>query len=379
MLALAALFIVAGIIYGAYWLFAGRFRVGTDDAYVHGNQIALMSQVSGTVTAVSADDTDRVSRGELLVSLDRSDARIALDRSEAQLGQTVRHVRELLQQEAEQTAVIAERRTEVAQSRADYVRGQRLIAKRVISSTDFEHRRTRWQTALAQLQQARHRLAALRTQTAGVDLRQQASVRLAIAAVRSAYLDVARTRIVSPVAGYVARRTVQVGQQVRPGTPLMALVPLDPLWVVANFKETQLGRMRIGQPATVTSDLYGGSVTFHGRVAGIGAGTGSVFELLPPQNATGNWIKVVQRVPVRIALDPGEQRKHPLRLGLSLHVTIDVRDTRGPALSHRTGSEPLYRTDVYGRQLDGLRQLITHIIDANAGGAATAGAPGDGG
>ncbi|MGH2836624.1 MAG: efflux RND transporter periplasmic adaptor subunit, partial [Solirubrobacteraceae bacterium] len=229
------------------------------------------------------------------------------------------------------------------------------------------------------LQQAQHRLAALKTQTSGVDLRQQPAVRLAVAALRKAYLDLRRTRIVAPVAGYVARRTVQVGQEVHPGTPLMALVPLDQLWVVANFKETQLAHMRIGQPVTVTSDLYGGSVTYHGRVAGIGAGTGSVFELLPPQNATGNWIKVVQRVPVRIVLDAGEQERHPLRLGLSLHVTVNVHDTRGAVLAGRTVSQPLYHTDVYHQQLVGLQQLITHIIDANAGDALTAGGPGHGG
>ncbi len=379
MLGLAVVFGIAAVVYAGYWYLVGRYRVSTDDAYVHGNQIALMTQVSGTVTTVSVDDTDRVRQGELLVRLGRANARTALDRAEAQLAQRVRHVRELLQQEQEQTAVIAERRAAVELSQADYARDKRLITKKIISRTLFEHRRTRWETAVAQLQQAQHRLAALKTQTSGVDLRQQPAVRLAVAALRKAYLDLRRTRIVAPVAGYVARRTVQVGQEVHPGTPLMALVPLDQLWVVANFKETQLAHMRIGQPVTVTSDLYGGSVTYHGRVAGIGAGTGSVFELLPPQNATGNWIKVVQRVPVRIALDAGEQERYPLRLGLSLHVTVNVHDTRGAVLAGRTVSQPLYHTDVYHQQLVGLQQLITHIIDANAGDALTAGGPGHGG
>lgn len=379
MLALSALFIVAGLVYGGYWLLVARYRVSTDDAYVHGNQIPLMSQVSGTVTAVRVDDTDRVRPGQLLVSLDPTDARIALDRSEAELARAVRRVRQLLQQEAEQTAVIAARRLEVAQRRVDYVRGKRLIATKIISNTAFEHLRTRWRTALARLRQAQHRLAALQTQTAGVDLRGQPSVRLAVDAVRRAYLDLRRTRILAPTGGYVAERTVQVGQHVRPGTPLMALVPLDQVWVVANFKETQLGRMRIGQPVTLTSDLYGGSVMYHGRVAGIGAGTGSVFELLPPQNATGNWIKVVQRVPVRIALDIRQRKSHPLRLGLSLRATVNVRDTRGAVLARPTEGGPLYRTDVYRRELAGLERLITRIIDANAGDASTAGATGNGG
>ena len=365
--ALALLFIACGLAYGAYWYQVSRFWVSTDDAYVHGNQVALMSQVSGTVTAVDADDTDRVRQGQELVSLDHSDARVALDQAEAKLAQTVRQVRQLYAQEAEQKAVIAERRAALTQAHDDYLRDKRLVASHSVSQQAFQHAQTQWRTAQSQLQQARHRLASLRAQTAGTDLRHQPDVRLAAAGVRSAWLHLRRTTIVAPVDGFVAKRTVQVGQQVQPGNPLMAVVPLDQIWVEANFKETELGKMRIGQPVTVQSDFYGSSVTYHGRVAGISPGTGSVFELLPPQNATGNWIKVVQRLPVRITLDPAELKKHPLRLGLSMHVAVNVRDTSGKALAQQPVSEPLYKTDVYRRQLDGLHALIERIIAANSG------------
>jgi membrane fusion protein (multidrug efflux system) len=144
-------------------------------------------------------------------------------------------------------------------------------------------------------------------------------------------------RIIAPLDGVIAQRTVQAGQQVAPGTPLMAVVPLSNVWIDANFKEVQLARMRVGQPVTVKADIYGGSVTFHGTVEGLGAGSGSAFALLPPQNASGNWIKIVQRVPVRVALDPKEIQAHPLRVGLSVDVSVDVRDQSGPVVTQTVG------------------------------------------
>ncbi len=376
--ALTLIFIAAGVAYGAHWYLVSRFWVTTDDAYVHGNQVALMSQVSGTVTAVDADDTDLVRQGQVLVTLDHSDARVALKQAEAKLAQTVRQVRRLYAEEGEQKAVIADKRTALDQTHADYLRDRRLVASHSVSQQAYQHAETRWRSARAQLEQAERRLAALETQTSGTDLRHQPDVQLAIAGVRNAYLRLKRTTIVAPVGGYVAKRTVQVGQQVQPGNPLLALVPLGQVWVEANFKETELGKMRIGQPVTLHADFYGSSVTYHGHVAGISAGTGSVFELLPPQNATGNWIKVVQRVPVRIALNPEALRKHPLRLGLSMHVAVNVHDTSGRALARQPISKPLYRTDVYRRQLKGLPALINGIIAANDGGGSESGGKHDG-
>ncbi len=376
---LALLFIALAIAYGVYWFLVARYRVGTDDAYVHGNQVAIMSRVSGTITAVNVDDTDRVAVGQALISLDRSDARIALEHAEATLAQAVRHVRQLYEQEAEQKAIIAERQTALEQSQDDYRRDKRLVATHAVSQQAFQHSENQLHAAQARLRQAQRTLAALQTQTSGTDLRHQPEVRLAMAAVRTAYLNLKRTTIVAPVDGYVARRTAQVGQRVQPGNPLLAVVPLDQVWVEANFKETQLGEMRIGQPVEITSDFYGGDVVYHGHVVGISPGTGSAFELLPPQNATGNWIKVVQRVPVRISLKAEELEKHPLRLGLSMHAVVDIHDTRGATLTQNVVARPLYRTDVYTRQLDGLQALIDRIVDVNGGNVERAAEAHDGG
>jgi membrane fusion protein (multidrug efflux system) len=371
MVGLAIVFIVAAVLYGLYWFFVARFSVGTDDAYVHGNQVAVMARVKGTVTTINADDTDRVQKGEVIVVLDRADARLTLDKAEAALARAVRHVRELQQNEKEQQAIIVQRRVALAQVHHDYQRGKRLVRTNVITQQAFQHRKTQWQSARAALKQARHHLNALKTQTAGADLRHQPDVRQAIAAVRSAWLDIKRTKILAPVSGYVARRHVQVGQAVGPDKPLMAIVPLKRLWVTANFKETSLDRMRIGQAVELTSDFYGSDVTYHGRVAGLSAGTGSAFELLPPQNATGNWIKVVRRVPVRIRLQSDELAKHPLRLGLSMHATVDVHDTSGKALARRPVKKPVYQTGVYARRVAGAKQLVSHIIKTNDTAAAS--------
>jgi len=367
MTGLLLLFIGTGALYGLYWFLIARFHVSTDDAYVHGNQMALMAQVGGTVIAVNADNTDRVRQGQELVLLDPSDARIALDQAKAKLAQTVRAIHQLHLQYAEQQAVIAAQRAQLAQSRSDYERSKSLNARNAISEEQFQHARTAWHMAQAQLQQAEHGLASLQVQIGVTDLRHHPDVKQAVAALRAAWLDHERTTVVAPMSGYIAKRSVQPGQQIRPGEPLMAVVPLAHVWVQANFKETELGRMRIGQPATITADFYGDSVTYHGTVVGISPGTGSVFELLPPQNATGNWIKVVQRVPVRIAIDQDQLQKHPLRLGLSLQVSVDVHDTDGEVLTQQAVSGPLYRTAVYERQLDGLQALIMRIIEDNGG------------
>ena len=359
--------IVLGAGYGAFWYYVGQYSVSTDDAYVHGNEVRLMSQVSGTVVDVDADNTDFVRQGQPLVELDRSDAEVALQKAEANLAQTVRSVRQLYAQEAEQKAVIAQRQATVTQARRDYERAKRLLARHVVSEEKYQQDQTAWQRAKANLQAARQKLVALRSQVEGTDAEHHPRVRLAVSQVRKAWLNLRRTTVVAPVSGFVARRSVQVGQEVTPGDALLAIVPLAQVWVQANFKETDLSKVRIGQPVTVHADFYGSKVTYHGKVAGLSAGTGSAFELLPPQNATGNWIKVVQRVPVRITLDPDDVKTHPLRLGLSLSVAIDVHDTTGPVLAAKPTRGPVYSTPVFHRREKGLDRLIARIIRANSG------------
>ena len=341
--------------------------VSTDDAYVHGNRVPVTPQEAGTIVAVFAQDTDYVKRGQLLVELDPADARIALDRAEADLAQAVRQVRKAQAQVDALQAKIAIARARLTLAQANYQRQQKLRARGVSSQEQFDQARTALEVARGTLALDQSELAAAKAALGSGPIGEHPAVRQAAAAVRTAYLNLQRTRIVAPVSGYVAERAAQPGQQVAPGSVLMYVVPLNDVWIDANFKETQLRRVRIGQPATVTADFYGGSVVYHGKVAGLSAGTGEAFALLPPQNATGNWIKVVQRLPVRIALPANELAKHPLRLGLSMNVTIHTGKTSGPVLAVRAHPSPEENAAaLYARQLAGANALIERIIRANS-------------
>lgn len=374
----AAVFVGGGLLYGAYWYFIARHWADTADAYVHGNQDPLMPQVSGIVTAVLADDTELVREGDVLVELDATNARLALDRAEASLANTVRQIHQLFQQVDEQAATVELQQANLVQAHKDFLRAQGLESRHNISQQEYQHALTAWETAQSSLSEARYKLKALQAITEGTTVRDHPRVKLQITALRQAYVNLARTRLRAPVTGYVAQRTVQVGQQVAPGKALLAIIPLDQIWVEANFKETDLADMRVGQPARVSSDLYGAGVQYHGTVLGISPGTGSVFELLPPQNATGNWIKVVRRVPVRIGLGAKDVRAHPLRLGLSMAVSVNVTNTAGPVLGEAAAERTHYRTSVYRSEDKRLRRLIEKIIREN-GGAGPSPSPADSG
>jgi membrane fusion protein, multidrug efflux system len=323
--AVAAVLVTGGAVYGAYWAQVLRYHQSTDDAYVGGNVVQITPQISGTVVAIGADDTQFVKAGQPLVRLDPADARVALDQAEAQLARTVRDVRNLYATSSQLAAAVQMRQTELSAAQRDLARRQRLGVTGAISGEELQHAADAVKTSQAELVAAQQQLAANRARVDGTTLKDHPQVRDAAAAVRNAYLTLERTELSAPVSGLVARRNVQLGQRVSTGTPLMAVVPLDQVWVDANFKEPQLAHMRIGQHVTLTADLYGGRVTYHGTVAGFGAGTGAAFSLLPAQNATGNWIKIVQRVPVRVALDPREIAAHPLQIGLSMKAEVDVR------------------------------------------------------
>jgi membrane fusion protein (multidrug efflux system) len=338
---------VAGGGWAAWWQLVGRFYETTDNAYVAGNLIEVTPQVAGTVVAIGADDTDRVQAGQMLVRLDAADAQVALEQAEAELARAVREARTLYANNLTLEANVRVREAELQRAEEGLARRAALAEKGMVTREDFENARAGAAAARASLAAAREGLAANRTLTDRVKVEEHPSVMRAAARVREAFLALKRVQIPAPVGGYVARRSVQVGQRVAPGAPLMAIVPLEDLWVDANFKEVQLRDMRIGQPVRLTADLYGGSVEYRGRVAGLGAGTGGAFALLPPQNATGNWIKVVQRVPVRIALEPAQLRERPLRIGLSMRAEVDIRDTRGAQLATAARSTPAYATEAY--------------------------------
>jgi membrane fusion protein (multidrug efflux system) len=368
-----ALVIIALVTLLWWWLYARNYQ-STDDAYVAGDLVGVMSQVSGTVVAIGADETDRVQAGQELVKLDNTDTRLALAAAEQQLARTVRQVRTVYANRGQDTAVVAQRRADLDRAQADFNRRKNLAASGAVSAEELGHARDAVNAARDALTAAQNSLAASAALVGRTSVGDNPDVQAAATAVENAWLNLQRTSVRSPVTGYVARRAVQLGERIAPGTALLAVVPLERMRIEANFKEVQLKHMRIGQPVKVVSDMYGGQVEFHGKVAGLGLGTGAAFALLPAQNATGNWIKVVQRVPVRVALDPQELMKHPLRIGLSTVATVDVHDDSGVQLVAAAHDEPVLTTSAYDIDRKEVTARIAQIVQDNTrdGGAVTA-------
>ncbi len=387
--AVAAAVVVAGIAYGAYWVMVLNHYESTDNAYVQGNVVQLTPQVGGTVVAINADDTDYVKAGQLLVKLDPADAQVALDQAEAQLAQTVREVRTLYANNSTLKAQIALREADVARVQSDLVRAQDdvtrrapLVATGAVGKEEFNHvnsQLTAARSSVAAAQSAtlaaREQLVSNQTLTDGITLEQHPNVLRAAARVREAYLALKRADLLAPVDGFVAKRSVQLGQRVQAGSPLMSVIALNQVWVEANFKESQLQNLRLGQPVELIADVYGKKVAYHGAIEGLGAGTGAAFALLPAQNATGNWIKVVQRVPVRITLDPKELVEHPLRVGLSMDAKVDVSKTEGRMLADTSRVSTVAQTNVFEHNNTAADAEVRKIIAANGGRVAKLDAP----
>jgi membrane fusion protein (multidrug efflux system) len=365
LLVLLVLFAGALAVWAGWWYQVGRYYESTDNAYVAGNLVEVTPQVAGTVIAIGADDTDRVSAGQVLVRLDPADAQVALDQAEAELARAVREARTLYANNLTLEANVRVREAELQRAEEALARRASLAGQGMVTREDHDNARANVAAARASLAAARESLAANRTLTDRVRVEEHPNVLRAAARVREAFLALKRVEIPAPVGGYVARRSVQVGQRVAPGTPLMAIVALERLWVDANFKEVQLRDMRIGQPVRLTADLYGAGVEYRGTVAGLAAGTGGAFALLPPQNATGNWIKVVQRLPVRIALDPAQLREHPLRVGLSMRAEVEIRDTGGAQLAEAPRSEAAYATQAFAAPTTEAEARVRAIIAAH--------------
>ena len=349
---IAVIFIVLGALWGAYWVLVLSNREQTDDAYVNGNKVVISAQVSGTVIAVLADDTQLVKAGQVLVRLDPIDAETSLSRAASALAQGVRQVRQEKATADQYDSVIETRKLELARAETDLAKREPLLADKAIAPEEVRHARESVEMARAALAQAVRQSIAAHALIDGTQVEDNPAVLQAKAAFRDAWIAAQRNAVVAPVTGYVAERSVQLGQHIQAGQALMTVIPLNALWVDANFKEVQLRHLRIGQPAQVRSDLYGGSFIFHGHVKGMSAGTGAAFALLPAQNASGNWIKVVQRVPVRIQIDDNDLVKAPLRVGLSATVTVDTTNRDGPVLSRNTADTPVGDTQVYTQDLD---------------------------
>ncbi|MFL6600335.1 MAG: HlyD family efflux transporter periplasmic adaptor subunit [Steroidobacteraceae bacterium] len=359
-------FAIIGLLAFAYWYFFARNYQDTDDAYVAGDLVNVMSQVSGTVVSIGADETDLVEAGQELVRLDSTDAEIALRDSEARLARAVRQTRTVFANRDQLEAVVAQRRADRNKAQSDLDRRKDLTTTGAVSAEELSHAQDTLSAARDGLVAAEKNLAASLALTGQTGVSDNPDVQAAATEVERAYLALRRTSIRAPISGYVAKRAVQLGERLAPGgQPLLSIVPLERLRVEANFKEVQLSQMRIGQPVRVFADLYGGHVEYHGTIAGLGLGTGAAFALLPAQNATGNWIKVVQRVPVRIALDPKELAEHPLRMGLSTKVEVDVRNVSGQILAQAARQTPVLATNAYDIDRQEVMARIEHIIEQN--------------
>ncbi|MEB0139658.1 MULTISPECIES: efflux RND transporter periplasmic adaptor subunit [unclassified Undibacterium] len=350
--------------YIVWWTLVGSHYEHTDDAYAAGNVVQITPQVAGTVLAIHADDTEMVQAGKPLIEFDKTDASVALDQAEAQLAQTVREVKVLFANNASLQANIDLRSSDVERAKADLARRAQLLSSGAISTEELEHARNALKTAEAALIATREQLASNHALTENTSVAQHPNVLRAAAKVRETLLSYSRATIPAPLSGYIAKRSVQVGQRVAAGSPLLSIVALNSLWVDANFKEGQLAHMRIGQDVLLHSDIYGSDVEFHGKLLGMSAGTGSAFALLPAQNASGNWIKVVQRVPVRISLDPKELADHPLRIGVSMQVQVDISQQNGVPVT-AANSAPRYETKVFEQSSLAADQKIAAIIAAN--------------
>ncbi|AOF18082.1 multidrug export protein EmrA [Yersinia enterocolitica] len=366
LLLLTGIFII-GVAYLIYWFLVLRHHQETDNAYVSGNQVQIMSQVPGSVVSVNFENTDLVKSGDILLTLDPTDAEQAYEQAQTALANTVRQTHQLIINSKQYQANIALKKTELSKAQNDLKRRVVLGSVDAIGREELQHARDAVDAAQASLDVAIAQYNANQALVLNTPLEKQPAVEQAAAKLRDAWLALQRTKVVSPITGFVSRRSVQVGAEIANGAPLMAVIPANEMWIDANFKETQLANMRIGQPATVVTDFYGDDVVFQGKVVGLDMGTGSAFSLLPAQNATGNWIKVVQRLPVRIELDAKQLAEHPLRIGLSTTVRVDTADTDGLVLAQNVRKEPAFVTNALSLDLAPVNQMISDIVHANAG------------
>lgn len=361
-----AVLLLGSLAWGLWYFFDGRWQVETDDAYVQGDLAPITSQVAATVIEVYAREGDFVPVGTPLLQLDDADAQVALAQAKAALANAVRQSHGLYAQASSASAGVQAARAALATAQSDAARVQALAKKGMVSQSALNHAQEQVISAQSALAQAQQLQNAQQNLVAGVDLSAQPAVEVAAAQLRAAYLRVQRSRILSPMDGYVAKRNVQVGQLAQAGQPLMAVAALGSVWIEANFKETQLTDLRLGQPVEIQADIYGSKVKYQGKIDSLGMGTGSAFSLLPAQNATGNWIKVTQRVPVRVNLqDPGQLQQHPLRLGLSVSATVDTHQRDGALLAAAPRHAPVQQTSIFSQQLQAADALVASTITAN--------------
>lgn len=355
--------ISAGVFF--WWFFWGRFTVSTNDAYVHGNQVRLNPQVSGIVTAIHADNTQLVKEGQVLVELDRTDRLIDFLHSRSQLGQAIRQVSQMFEKVYVIASQVEVAESNLIQAEVDYLDRKHIVDTGAVSDEEFIHAEVAFVSAKATLKKVKFELLQALSEVQNTKVSTHPIVEKAQESVRQAWVNLQRCVLKAPATGIVAQRHVQVGESVSPNMTLLTIVPLNQMWVNANFKEIHLSKIRIGQPVHMKADSYGGEVIYQGEVIGIEGGSGAVFSALPPQNATGNWIKIVQRVPVRISLHQDQLIRYPLRLGLTMDAHVDVRDTQGHRIPDPSSGKTIYKTDIFQEQILGSDEVIEEIFQEN--------------
>ena len=350
----------------AYWFFFIKGFEETEDAYVSGNQVMVSAQVAGNISKINVDNMDPVQAGDVLLELDDTNTKLSFEQAKSNLANAVRQISQLNYTVKQLKSAVRANEITLAQAQGNLNRRVQLVKDGAIDKESFQHAKEAVELAKANLTTSQNQLEANQALLLDGPLSEQPQIQSAVSNLKQAWLNLERTKIRSPIKGYVARRNAQVGQAVSVGGALMAVVTTDQMWLDANFKETQLTHMRIGQPVEIHFDLYGKDKTFNGKVAGIEMGTGSAFSLLPTQNATGNWIKVVQRVPVRIQLDPQQLAENPLRIGLSATVKVNVTDSQGETLRDQAPATTLYSTNVLQYDESAVNNLIESIIRDNS-------------
>ncbi|HRD56109.1 MAG TPA: efflux RND transporter periplasmic adaptor subunit [Parachlamydiaceae bacterium] len=357
--------IISVLIGFIYWFFFLRNYVSTDDAYVNGYTVNLTSEVSSIVTSFYADNSDFVKKGQLLVQLDLTDFQLKFEKTANDLALAVRQVVQLKQDFLQAKASYVAQKAKYRKAIIDFENRKNLVEDLAVTHEDYEHSKIAVDSEKALLHFFRHKVIAARSALGVTTLEEHPLVENARTNFNQAYINLQRTSIYAPVNGFIAKRSVEVGKWVNPKDVMMAIISLDDVWVDANFKETQISHIRVGQKVNAISDIYGRSVPFKGTVLGLVPGSGSVFSFLPPQNATGNWIKIVQRIPVRILLDKEELKKNPLLLGLSIYATVDISDDSGLFLREATPLQAVVSTSIYDLNLDEAKKQADQIIADN--------------
>jgi membrane fusion protein (multidrug efflux system) len=361
------IFLLIGLLWALYWFFIARYHEETENAYVAGSMVVVNAQTAGTVEAILAEENQVVKAGDVLVKLSPTDAQVALAQASAQLANATRQIQNVFNTVSVTRAQMVQANSAVKTAQDAVNRRAALVKTGAVSREEYDQAVNALNQALAAQKTTMEQNKSAGAQVAGTTTQNHPAIEAAKAAFRSAYINNKRLAVLAPTDGVIAKRNVQVGQQISQGVPLMSIVAANQLWVEANFKETQLANLRVGQTVELTSDVFGSGVKFKGTVQGIGIGTGSAFSVLPAQNATGNWIKIVQRIPVRIQLDAEELKAHPLRVGMSMIANVNTHQRDGAVLGTVAGSDGLSNltTNVYAQDEEEANREADKIINAN--------------